>query len=77
MPKKEPVGITILREVRLIMDWDLMKALTWYRTKNPMFGNVSAEDLVKCGRGHKVLQFIEYAEEENHPPISKKRRKKS
>lgn len=54
------------------MGWDHRKARLWFVCANPSFGGVSPKFLVGSGRGHRVLQFIQTAEDENKkaPPIS-------
>lgn len=58
----------IVKLVRDLMHWDREKALSWLHTSNPHFGSASPYDLVKVGRTHKVLRFIEAAKDENSPP---------
>lgn len=55
------ITINILR--RHFRDDD--KVLAWLKTKNPNLGNVSPLELIKRGRAHKVLEFIESAMKEN------------
>jgi hypothetical protein len=55
----------ILSRVAKLMNWESEKALLWYETENPFFGNCSPKFMVDTGRGHKVRSFIDNAEEEN------------
>lgn len=41
------------------------KIKDWLETKNPNLGNLSPLELIKRGRAHKVLEFVESAMEEN------------
>ncbi len=38
-----------------------LKALAWFSTRNPMFGGTHPITMLECGRGEKVLKFIETA----------------
>jgi hypothetical protein len=57
----------ILSRVMKHMGWDRDKAMLWYTTPNPHFGGATPEQLFLMHRGHKVLKFIEAAEELNGP----------
>lgn len=41
-----------------IFDGDLAKASLWFRTKNPMLGDVSPRDMVRLGRYDRLRKFI-------------------
>lgn len=43
---------------------DVMTQL-WFKTPNPMLGNVSPRDMIRFGRYHKLLRFVTQAMEEN------------
>tara|TARA_R110002126_G_scaffold36851_1_gene111735 strand:+ start:3864 stop:4346 length:483 start_codon:yes stop_codon:yes gene_type:complete len=43
------------------------KTNLWFKTPNPNLGNVSPNQMIDMGRGHKVQQFIETAIELNTP----------
>lgn len=46
---------------RLVLDFfkgDVDKATLWFKIENPMLGNVSPSDMIKCGRIKKLLRFI-------------------
>lgn len=58
----------ILMRVKRLMDWTDEKTLLWYQTPNPWFGNASPEWMVQMSRGHKVIGFVEDAEEQNALP---------
>lgn len=54
----------IIEHLAKLMGWDEKKALEWWFTPNPHFGNVSPRLMVEIGRGDKVLKFIDAAESE-------------
>lgn len=39
-------------------DGDSAKARLWFSTSNPMFGNISARDMIRFGRYQKLLKFV-------------------
>lgn len=41
----------------------------WLMTRNPHFGDISPYALIRLGRTHKVVQFIEAAKRDNEPPV--------
>lgn len=45
------------------------KAAVWMITNNPHLGNAAPFDLVLMGRGHKVLKFVQNAQDENRDPF--------
>lgn len=51
----------ILETVKTHMGWNDKKTMLWYRAKNLNFGGTCPKCLVKAGRGHKVIEFIEDA----------------
>lgn len=57
--------IKAVNQVEKFFDFDTEKTYLWFRTKNMNFGNIAPLKLFQIGRGHKVLQFIEDAQEEN------------
>lgn len=46
---------------------DEEKTHFWFNTDNLNFGGVSPNELICCGRGHRVKQFILNALKENQP----------
>jgi len=52
----------ICQRVQDLMQWDVFKATTWMKTLNPFLGNVSPMGLIRIGRGHKVMSFIDGAQ---------------
>ena len=37
---------------------DRIKTALWFKTKNPMLGNISPRDMIRVGRFHKLMRFI-------------------
>lgn len=44
---------------------DKDKTVLWFRTPNPMLGDVSPRDMIRMGRFKKLLRFIQTALQEN------------
>lgn len=44
-------------------DGDIAKTQLWFSTSNPMFGNISARDMIRFGRYQKLLKFVLSAKE--------------
>lgn len=44
---------------------DEHKTVLWFRTPNPLLGNVSPKDMIRAGRINKLLRFIQTALEQN------------
>lgn len=44
---------------------DLSKTALWFRTPNPLLGNLSPRDMIRYGRFKKLLKFIQNAIEED------------
>ena len=44
---------------------DVAKTSLWFRTKNPLFGNISPRDMIRYGRYEKLRRFVMDALEEN------------
>lgn len=66
-----PQLIEIIVKVAKIFDGDYNKTKFWLTTKNPSFGFIAPLHLLRIGRGHKVLEFVNLAEEENFPKVSR------
>ena len=47
---------------------DAQKTALWFRTTNPMLGNVSPRDMIRLGRYKRLLSFIVDSRAENEPP---------
>jgi len=60
--------------INLVFDHfnDLDKTTLWFKTRNPMLGNVSPSDMIKEGRIDKVLDFIDVSLDENKMKYTKK-----
>lgn len=41
-----------------IFDGDVDKTLLWFKTANPMLGNISPRDMVRMGRDDRLRKFI-------------------
>ena len=46
---------------------DTIKTTSWFMACNPMLGNVSPNDMIRCGRYKKLLKFILTSLLENKP----------
>ncbi len=44
---------------------DKKKTEAWFNTDNPMLGNISPRDMIRVGRGDKLLHFIKTSLDEN------------
>lgn len=55
--------IKIIRKLCEFFNDDFEKVYYWLYTDNPLLGNIKPMVLISAGRGHKVLQMIENAEE--------------
>ena len=55
--------------LNLVADFfhDEQRTILWFRTSNPMLGNVSPRDMIRLGRFKKLLHFIQTALNENGP----------
>lgn len=47
------------------MAWDEGKTVTWFETENPLLGGVSPVYMVKIGRIHKLVKFVDSCLSEN------------
>ncbi len=46
---------------------DPHKTALWFKVPNPQLGNIAPRDLIRIGRAHRLLQFIQDALSENAP----------
>ena len=46
---------------------DVGKTALWFRTRNPLLGDISPRDMIRFGRYAKLRQFVMDALEENRP----------
>lgn len=53
----EEIGNT-MNMVALVFDGDAEKAVTWFKTRNPMLGDVSPRDMIRLGRYERLRKFI-------------------
>jgi len=44
---------------------DLRKTALWFKTNNPLFGNISPRDMIRFGRYEKLRRFVHAAIEDN------------
>ena len=60
----EQIAITC-NLVAEFFDGDRLKTALWFKTPNPMLGNLSPRDMIRYGRYKKLLNFVQSALEEN------------
>ena len=46
---------------------DVAKTALWFRTRNPLLGDISPRDMIRFGRYAKLRQFVMDALDENRP----------
>lgn len=51
--------------VAQFFDGDVQKTTLWFRTKNPLLGDISPRDMIRFGRYEKLHRFVIAALEEN------------
>jgi antitoxin Xre/MbcA/ParS-like protein len=56
---------TLLNLVAQFFEGDQEKTLLWFKTPNPMLGNISPRDMIRFGRYKKLLKFVQNAISEN------------
>lgn len=56
---------TLFNLVAQFFDGDAEKTALWFKTPNPILGNVSPRDMIRFGRYKKLLKFILNAFSEN------------
>lgn len=39
-------------------NYDKDKAISWYMKKNPLLGDISPFEMIKIGKGRKLMKFI-------------------
>ena len=47
---------------------DVVKTALWFKTKNPLLGNIAPRDMIRYGRYEKLRRFVMEALEENSAP---------
>jgi len=50
---------------------DERKTILWFKTPNPLLGNITPRDMIRIGRFKKLLRFIQNALDENERPRDK------
>lgn len=53
----------IANRVAGIFDGDQRKTALWFRTTNPLLGNISPRDMIRLGRFGRLSKFIDEAEQ--------------
>jgi hypothetical protein len=48
-------------------DGNVGKTALWFKTKNPLFGNIAPRDMIRYGRYEKLRRFVVDAITENAP----------
>jgi hypothetical protein len=48
----------ICNQVARIFDGDVIKTALWFKTKNPLLGDISPRDMVRLGRYDRLRKFI-------------------
>ncbi len=51
--------------VAQFFEGDVAKTALWFRTRNPMLGDIAPRDMIRFGRYSKLRQFVMYALSEN------------
>lgn len=61
-----------LKEIAIIcslvaeyFDGDPIKTALWFKTPNPMIGDITPRDMIRLGRSNKLIRFIMEAKAEN------------
>lgn len=65
----EEIG-SIANTVAGIFRGDAAKTALWFRTRNPMLGDIAPRDMVRLGRYDKLRRFIVNAMADALPPIA-------
>lgn len=55
----------LLNLVAQFFEGDASKTALWFKTSNPMLGNITPRDMIRFGRSQKLLKFILNALSEN------------
>jgi uncharacterized protein (DUF2384 family) len=50
---------------------DEQKTVLWFKTRNPLLGNIKPRDMIRVGRFGKLQRFIQNALDENERPRNK------
>ncbi|MCP4285029.1 MAG: DUF2384 domain-containing protein [Gammaproteobacteria bacterium] len=54
----------IANRVAALFDGDVEKVALWFRTFNPMLGNVTPRDMLRLGRFKRLAKFVAEAEQQ-------------
>lgn len=53
----------IVNRVAVLFDGDMQKTALWFRTPNPMLGDVSPRDMLRMNRFKRLAKFVAEAEQ--------------
>jgi hypothetical protein len=62
---KDDVIVECIAEVLSFFKGDVAKTCLWFKTKNPLLGNIKPERMVYMNRHEKLLKFIKNCKEGN------------
>lgn len=62
---------TTCNTVAEVFDGDPAKTALWFRTKNPLLGDVSPRDMIRLGRYDRLRRFIIGAMVDRAPSVQK------
>lgn len=54
----------IANRVAALFDGDVEKTALWFRTLNPMLGNITPRDMLRLGRFKRLAKFVDEAEQQ-------------
>lgn len=54
----------IANRVAALFDGDVEKATLWFRTLNPLLGNITPRDMLRLGRFKRLAKFVAEAEQQ-------------
>jgi hypothetical protein len=52
---------------------DVVKTALWFKTKNPLLGDISPRDMIRYGRYEKLRRFVMHALKENEEAVEEGR----
>ena len=70
MSKSNPKSVTYQKVYDVILEYfngDKSKALAWYMAVNPALGGISPYEMIKKGRGAKLMKYLRSALAGNFP----------
>lgn len=69
MNNRKPKNLTYAKAFETILEffqYDKDKALAWYMSPNPGLSNMTPFEMIKIGRGQKLMSFITASISENY-----------